>query len=168
MTRLTRVTSALLLSGTLAPLATAQTPPPRYNVQRPANPQVTAPRQAPATSTPSAAQAQSQARRRSIVHHYPYPYANYYYNDRTAGFRNPGGGGRYAEYYPPGDRFQNESGRDPVRVATFDRGGGPTLADQRAAQQIGIQRESVIYNHIDSYARPYGFGFGVGYFGGFN
>src|SRR4051794_39870042 len=65
MTRLNRVASALLLSGTIAPLATAQTPPPRYNVQRPANPQVTPPRQAPAATRATAAQSpsQSQARR---------------------------------------------------------------------------------------------------------
>jgi hypothetical protein len=116
--------------------------------------------------TPTQAQ---QLRRRSIVHHYPYPYASYYYNDETAGFRNPGGVGRYREYYPPGDRFQIDPGVDPVRVASFDRGGGPTLADQRAAQQIGIQRENAIQQHIDNYARPYwGYGFGVGFFGGFN
>jgi hypothetical protein len=101
--------------------------------------------------------------RRSIVHHYPYPYPGYYHGDDTAGFRNPGGQGRYLEYYPPGNRFQENN--DPVRVAHFDQGGGaPDRAEQLAAQQIGIQRQNSIMNHIDNYARP---AFGIGYFGGF-
>src|SRR5438309_2282748 len=81
-------------------------------------------------------QAHQPQRRRSIIHHYPYPYPGAYHNDDTAGFRNPGGVGRYAEYYPPGDRFQVEG--DPVRVAQFGVGGYPSQADQRAAQQLGI------------------------------
>ena len=42
--------------------------------------------------------------------------------------------------------------------------------EQRAAQQVGIQRDNSIQQHIDSYARPYGFGYGFGFgaFGGFN
>jgi hypothetical protein len=111
-------------------------------------------------------QAHQPHRRRSIIHHYPYPYPGAYYADETAGFRNPGGVGRYAEYYPPGDRFQNE--RDPVRVAQFGQGGYPSQADQRAAQQIGISRYNSIQQHIDNYAMPrYGYGFGFGGFGGF-
>src|SRR5690349_4271563 len=60
-----------------------------------------------------AGSASSPYLRRSIVHHYPYPYPNYYHNDDRAGFRNPGGVGRYMEYYPPGNQFQNEGGHDP-------------------------------------------------------
>ena len=104
--------------------------------------------------------------RRSIVHHYPYPYPGYYHNDDSAGFRNPGGVGRYAEYYPPGDRFQVQG--DPVRVAQFGVGGYPSQADQRAAQQLGISRNNSLQQHIDNYAMPhYGYGFGMGGFGGF-
>jgi hypothetical protein len=112
-------------------------------------------------------QAHYQQRRRSLVHHYPYPYPSYYHGDDTAGFRNPGGVGRHAEYYPPGDRFQVEN--DPVRAARFDQGGGaPDRNEQLAAEQVGIQRGNSIQGHIDSYARPYyGYGFGVGGFGGF-
>jgi hypothetical protein len=111
-------------------------------------------------------QAHQPQRRRSIVHHYPYPYPGAYYADETAGFRNPGGVGRYAEYYPPGDRFQVEG--DPVRVAQFGVGGYPSQADQRAAQSLGIQRYNSIQQHIDNYAMPrYGYGFGMGGFGGF-
>lgn len=112
-------------------------------------------------------QAHYQQRRRSVVHHYPYPYPGYYHDDDAAGFRNPGGVGRHAEYYPAGDRFQVEN--DPVKVAKFDQGGGaPDRAEQLAAERIGIQRGNSIQRHIDSYARPaFGYGFGVGGFGGF-
>jgi hypothetical protein len=112
-------------------------------------------------------QAHQPHRRRSIVHHYPYPYPGAYYADETAGFRNPGGVGRYAEYYLPGDRFQVEG--DPVRVARFNQGGGyPSRAEQLAAQQVGIARYNSIQQHIDRYAMPaYGYGFGFGRFGGF-
>jgi hypothetical protein len=112
-------------------------------------------------------QAHQRQHRRSIVHHYSYPYPGYYYGDDYAGFRNPGGVGRSAEYYPPGNRFQVE--RDPVQAARFDQGGGaPDRAEQLAAQSIGIARANSIQGHIDRYAMPYfGYGFGVGGFGGF-
>ena len=112
-------------------------------------------------------QAYQPMRRRSIVHHYPYPYPGYYSNDQTAGFRNPGGVGKYAEYYPPGNQFQVQG--DPVRVAQFGVGRGyPSRAEQMQAQQIGISRYNSIQNHIDNYAMPhFGYGFGVGGFGGF-
>ncbi len=112
-------------------------------------------------------QAYYRHRRRSIVHHYPYPYPGYYYNDETAGFRNPGRVGRHAEYYLPGDQFQVQ-GVDPVRVARFAEGGYPSRSEQLAAQQVGIARYNSIQRHIDNYAMPrFGFGFGVGGFGGF-
>jgi hypothetical protein len=99
--------------------------------------------------------------RRSIVHHYPLPYPEYYHGDETGGFRNPGGVGRYREYYPPGNQFQE--GGDPVRVAKFDTGFG-NRQEQLQSIQVGVARENAIMNHIDRYARP---AFGVGYFGGF-
>lgn len=109
---------------------------------------------------------QDYQRRRSIVQHYPYPYPGYYHNDETAGFRNPGGVGRHAEYYLPGDQFQVQG--DPVRVAKFGVGGYPSRAEQMQAESLGIQRYNSIQNHIDNYARPtWGYGFGVGGFGGF-
>jgi hypothetical protein len=165
MAHLPRFVSALLVTAAVGPFAYAQAPPAAK--RPPARPQVVPSR--PATTKTAPRVAQGRPQRRSIVHHYPYPYPSYYNNDRTGGFRNPGGVGRYREYYPPGDPILTQPAQDPVRVATFGRGGGPTLADQRAAQQIGIQRENAIMNHIDSYARPYyGYGYGVGYFGGFN
>jgi hypothetical protein len=105
-------------------------------------------------------------KRRSIVQHYPYPYPSYYNNDETAGFRNPGNVGRHAEYYYPGEQFQVQG--DPVRVAQFGVGGYPSRSEQLAAQQVGISRYNSIQRHIDNYAMPhYGYGFGVGGFGGF-
>jgi hypothetical protein len=112
-------------------------------------------------------QAYYRQQRRSIVQHYPYPYPGYYYNDESAGFRNPGGVGRHAEYYPPGDQFQIPD-RDPVRVAQFGVGGYPSRAEQLQAQQVGISRYNSIQRSIDNYAMPHwGYGFGVGGFGGF-
>ncbi len=161
MTSFQRAAATLAISAGLTLIASAQTPAP--------NPGQGTGVAAPKTknSAPPPPRPPTQPlRRRSIVHHYPYPYPEYYHGDPTAGFRNPGGVGRYLEYYPPGDQFQNMNRPDPVRVAHFDQGGGaPDRAEQLAAQQIGIQRDQVLMNHIDNYARP---AFGVGFFGGFN
>ena len=112
-------------------------------------------------------QAHYPQQRRSVVHHYPYPYPEYYHGEPTAGFRNPGGRGRYAEFYT-GDEGSRPA-VDPVRRAQFDQGGGaPDRAEQIAAYNAGTQRYNAIQQHIDNYARPYwGVGFGVGGFGGF-
>lgn len=122
--------------------------------------------QAPAR-TPSVKQGTSStstlgsSARKSIVHHYPYPYASYYHGDQSAGYRNPGNQGRFLEYYPPGNQFQENN--DPVRPAHFDTGFG-NRSEQLASQQVGIARYNSIQGHIDSYARPM---MGVGFFGGF-
>lgn len=111
-------------------------------------------------------QAYYPQRRRSIVQHYQYPYPSYYNDDATAGFRNPGGIGRHAEYYYPGEQFQTRG--DPVRVAQFGVGGYPSRSEQLAAQQLGVAKYNAIQGHIDRMARfSWGFGFGVGGFGGF-
>lgn len=152
MMRITRLAATLVMTGATTIVASAQTPAPPEG-QKEAN-----------TPAAVAAEHQQPYRRRSIVHHYPYPYPEYYHGDRTAGFRNPGGAGRYMEYYPPGNQLQQ--GSDPVKPARFDQGGGaPDRSEQLAAQQIGIQKQNAIMNHIDRYARP---AFGIGYFGGFN
>lgn len=161
---------AAVLSASTVTLALAQAPP-----ASPPPPPTSAPavQAAPAQGRPASVpvrRTQSKTRRRSIVHHYPYPYPAYYHGDQSAGWRNPGGVGRFAEYYPAGNQMQvdNPNERDPVRVATFGDGGIPSRQQQMEAQQIGIQRENAIQQHIDNYARPaYGYGFGVGYFGGF-
>ena len=87
--------------------------------------------------------------------------------DNEYGFRNPGGIGRFSEYYPPGNQFQN-GGRDPTRVAGFSQNIAPgtSRADQLAAQQAGIARMNEQDNRINALARPLGFGYGFG-FGGF-
>jgi hypothetical protein len=127
--------------------------------------------QAPAPSQPRPAEAKAPApmqpyKRRSIVHHYPHPYPEMYHGDSRAGFRNPGGTGRYLEYYPAGDRFQAniERGDDPVRPAQFGGGGIPDRNEQLAAQQLGVAKYNAIQGHIDNMARP---AFGYGFFGGF-
>ena len=141
--------AALVLTGATLPPGFAQAPDPSGGQAEP--------------NTPAALAAELHPpRRRSIVHHYPLPYPEYYHGDQTAGFRNPGGVGRYIEYYPPGDRFQENS--DPVRVARFDTGFG-NRSEQMQAQQVGIQRENAIMNNIDRMAAPR---LGIGYFGGFN
>lgn len=151
MKSLSRFSAVLVLAGAVTAISSAQTPPPAPGGQTPA---------VRAGGTP---RMQAAPRRRSIVQHYAYPYPEYYHGDQTAGFRNPGNVGRNLEYYPPGNTF--ERGQDPTRVASFDRGGGaPDRAEQLAAQQIGIQSNNSLQNHIDNYARP---AFGVGFFGGF-
>jgi hypothetical protein len=148
----------MVLTGAVAPGVEAQAPP--------------QPSPAPVASAPAPrriAPTQAPNFRRSVVHHNPYPYPNYYENDETAGFRNPGGVGRYREYYPPGNQFQLGRERDPTVVAKFDQGGGaPDRAEQLQAEALGIARYNSIQGHIDNYARPFfGFGYGVGGFGGF-
>lgn len=118
---------------------------------------------------PTRPQAVYPQKRRSVVQHYQYPYPGAYHGDATGGFRNPGGVGRYKEYYPPGDRFQS-GGEDPVKVAKFDQGGGaPDRQEQIEAYNAGTARYNAIQQHIDRYgSRMYfGYGFGMGGFGGF-
>lgn len=117
---------------------------------------------------PIKSQSENPRQRRSVVHHYPYPYPGAYHGDETGGFRNPGGVGRYAEYYPPGNRFQENN--DPVTRAKFDQGGGaPNRQEQIEAYNAGTARYNAIQRHIDRYGSGrmyYGFGFGMGGFGG--
>lgn len=147
MNRLMRMAAPFLFALAIAAPANAQAPPTGA--------------QPGGTGASSATAPTSRIRRRSIVQHYPYPYPEYYYGDQTAGFRNPGGQGRFLEYYPPGNQFQENN--DPVRVAKFDTGFG-NRQEQLQSLQVGVSRENAIMNHIDRYARP---SFGVGFFGGF-
>ena len=153
MNRPSRIGSVLpvLMMVLLAPMAEAQQP----SAKAPTAP-------APVRRRPA------YMRQPSSVHQNPYPYPGYYQNDRSFGYRNPGGVGRYEEYYPPGDQFQSDQGRDPVQVATFNGGSGvESLNQQIAAQQLGVQKYNSIQSSIDRYARPaYGYGFGVGHFSG--
>ncbi len=145
MDRITRLVTSLATATAVISLAHAQVPPTAQPAQS------------------NDAQPKARIQRRSIVQHYPLPYPEYYHGDSSAGFRNPGQVGRYTEYYPPGNQFQEQG--DPVRVAKFDQGGGaPNRAEQLQALQIGVQRDNSIMNNINSYARP---SFGVGFFGGF-
>lgn len=81
------------------------------------------------------------------------------------GVRNPGGVGRFAEYYPPGNQFQNAAPAH-ITARTGVGGGAPSLADQRAAQAVGTATYSALQTHIDTYGRPmmgFGMGFGFGW-----
>jgi hypothetical protein len=86
------------------------------------------------------------------------------------GFANPGGIGRYSEYYTPFTPL-SQAPPHPAPVAGFDRGGGPNRAEQIAAFQVGQTRARNIQNNINAYGRPYGaygagFGYGLGLAGG--
>ncbi|WZO96415.1 hypothetical protein EP7_003408 [Isosphaeraceae bacterium EP7] len=106
---------------------------------------------------------------RSVIRHNPlnerYSYGGTQ-DDQAPGYRNPGGVGRNAEFYPAGDRFQNEGAK--LKAAQFDQG---PAATQRSAQiasyNAGTQRYNAIQGSINSYARPnFGIGFGGGVFYG--
>lgn len=85
----------------------------------------------------------------------------------NAGFRNPGNVGRTAEYYPPGDQFQNPEAAGSRHItARIGNGGVPDRAEQIAAFNAGTSRYNALQTHIDRYGRPmggFGFGFGFGY-----
>jgi len=99
---------------------------------------------------------------RSILRNGP----TYSSTEYSWGFRNPGGVGRFEEYYPPGDVFQY-GGRDPVPRAGFDQGTGVgSVSQQAVAVQTGTQRYSVMQQHLDNFSRPLGF-YGYGGFFGF-
>lgn len=136
-----QVASALVVAGLFAPLAAAQAPA--------NNGRTTAAR------NPSAA---PHSGHQSVLRHNPWPYAPA--PNRDFGFRNPGGVGRTAEYYPPGDRFQNDSPR--VITAQIGNGGQPDRQEQIQAYNAGTARYNALQSHIDSYAHPFGFGYGFG------
>src|SRR6516165_5505877 len=137
MAFLHRFAVAAALTGAVAPGVEAQAPPPQAP---PAPAQAQTQAQAQPNSAPAprrVAPTDVPAFRRSVVHHNPYPYPNYYENDATAGFRNPGGVGRFREYYPPNNQFQLYNERDPTVVARFDQGGGaPDRAEQLQAESL--------------------------------
>ena len=81
-------------------------------------------------------------------------------------FANPGGVGRYAEYYTANTPTSQVDLR-PRPLARFDRGGGPDRTEQIAAFRAGQLRARNIQDNINAYGRPYGaygagFGFGFG------
>ena len=81
-------------------------------------------------------------------------------------FENPGGVGRYAEYYTP-NTPTSQLDLHAIPQSRFDRGGGPDRASQIASFRAGQQRTANIQNNINAYGRPYGaygagFGFGFG------
>jgi hypothetical protein len=172
-----RIASVLIVGGLMASWAQAQVQAPQGKPGGP--PPATL---FPPIPTDPAHPNYNAAAHRSIVRHNPLPPASSYRShygptsstNGTRGFANPGGVGRFAEYY---DEYTPRSQVDqhPVPVARFDSGGGPTRADQIAAAQVGQQRARNIQDNINVYGRPYGaygagfglgFGFGLGLSGG--
>ena len=95
-----------------------------------------------------------------------HPWHEDFMPSRSYGFRNPGGVGRMAEYYPPGDHFQNERDGAPHVTARIGLGGVPDRSEQLQSQAVGTQRYNALQMHIDRYGRPqwgFGYGFGFGY-----
>lgn len=82
--------------------------------------------------------------------------------NRSYGYRNPGGVGRMAEYYPPNDQFQ--SGNRPHITAKIGLGGQPDRNEQLRSQSVGTAYYGMLQQHIDMYGSPrFGFGFGMGW-----
>jgi hypothetical protein len=160
MSRSLHILASVLTAGFFATVATAQTATPAQR-RAPTN----AGARATAPAAPRAPQRGVTSSGRlsdsSILAHRDWSYRS---ND-TYGFRNPGGVGRVAEYYPPGDRFQNEAPRHIT--AQIGNGGQPDRNEQLQAQQIGIQRYNALQSHIDRYGAPFGYGYGFGMYYGF-
>jgi hypothetical protein len=84
---------------------------------------------------------------------------------KSYGWRNPGGVGRMAEYYPPGNTFQNNAPAH-ITARTGQGGGAPDRSEQLQAQAVGTATYSALQSHIDTYGRPmmgFGMGFGMGW-----
>jgi hypothetical protein len=168
MISLRRLAGALLLAGVLSCPATAQVA--SAPIIQPSQPtrQVRTEVRRPVIEDPQS-QAE-QARRRAAAQRNAEAMR---YRDQDAsspGFRNPGGVGRMNLWYPAGNRFSNDTGRDPVRPATFFSPGSgiPTMSEMIAGQQVGVQKYNAIQQHIDRYGWPYGgMGFGLGFYGGY-
>jgi hypothetical protein len=99
----------------------------------------------------------------SVLRHRPSPYAY----DSGYGYRNPGGVGKFEEYYPPGNQFQN-GGHDPTVAASFEHGTPYNIQEQAMATNVGTNRYRALQQHLDNFGRPVGFyGFGLGLGGRF-
>jgi hypothetical protein len=181
-----RVVFALLVGGVAAQAASAQNPPlpPIYPTPQapPVRDQadVPPPPPSPAVSTRTPDQAKAAAAKRAITRANPParrastgslsdPIARRDSQASQGQFANPGGVGRYAEYYTS-NTPTSQLDLHAMPQARFDRGGGPDRASQIASFRAGQQRTANIQNNINAYGRPYaaygagvGFGFGLGY-----
>jgi hypothetical protein len=171
MNRPTRLASAIVFSAILSPCAIAQVP---------STPDIRASNTVPqarvsvASTDPDAvARPRPAAKRRHTLadSRLSYGYDTVETDDSHAGFRNPNGVGRKLEWYPAGNRFQNDRTGIPFQAARFNgsENASPTFSESVAGQAVGAAKYNALQSHIDNYARPYfGFGgLGAGYFGGF-
>jgi hypothetical protein len=164
MTQHRRVLVGLLSVGLWASGVWAQAPPGGQRSGRnpttpAARPGATAPLRAP-QRRPAAAPAQRSAGDDSILATRTWTSRS----NESYGFRNPGGVGRSAEFYPPGDRFQNDSPRHIT--AQIGNGGQPDRLEQLQAEQVGVMRYNSLQSHIDRYGAPFGYGYGFGMYYG--
>ena len=171
-----RVVFALLLGGAVADpapaqgpsgevLPTPQAPPIRDQADVPPPP----PRPVVATANHAAEQARrsiargNPSARRTLVALPSNPIARRDSQASLGRFENPGGVGRYSEYYTASTPTA-QLDLHAMPQTRFDRGGGPDRAAQVAAFRAGQQRTSNIQNNINAYGRPYGaYGAGFGY-----
>jgi len=163
-----RILAALVVTLGLAGVASAQTPAPRREPV-PSRSNRTAYRPAYNYVQYPHPSYESAARRPYVPYHSSYDdydsgpgreyrtYPNY-------GYRNPGGVGRRAEFYPPGNHFQNEG--VTLSPGQFGNGGLPSRADQLDAVRTGIQHDRMLNSQMGTYGAPLG-GFGLGYGLGF-
>lgn len=165
MARWNPLASALVLGGVVAFPAIAQDRPAAPTSATAPAASTDAPLFRPIPTDPADPNYHSGSHR-TILRHNPVPTRSSYRSGQgSAGYSNPGGVGRYAEHYDANTLAPNPD-YHPVPVAKFDSGGGPSRSEQMAAQQIGIQRDRTIMNHIDTYGRPMGLGYGLGFAGG--
>lgn len=183
-----RVVFALFVGGILAHPASAQTPPEKVLPTPQAPPvrdmsDLPPPPPAPAVATRSDDQARAAEAKRAITRANPpsrrasvarVSDTGRGYPGSRGQFANPGGVGRYAEYYTESTPT-TQLDLHALPPTGFDRGGGPNRASQIASFRAGQQRTANIQNNINAYGRPYGamgagiglgFGFGYGLAGG--
>ena len=158
------VASVLVVGGLMASWASAQAP----QVRQGGLPSQTLP--PPVPTDPAHRDTQATARR-TILRQNPSPRSTSYRANppyqsgpsSTRGFSNPGGVGRYAEYYTA-NTPNSQVDLHPQPTGRFDFGGGPDRSQQIAAAQAGQQRARNIQDNINAYGRPYGaYGAGLGY-----
>ncbi len=177
-----RVVFALLVGGVVAQAASAQNPegpvlptpqapPIRDSADIPPPPPV------PVGATRTRDQTKVAEAKRSIARATPparrasagpvdYPTSRRDSQSSQGQFANPGGVGRYGEFYTA-NTPTSQLDLHAIPPSRFDRGGGPDRASQVASFRAGQQRTANIQNNINAYGRPYGaygagFGFGFG------
>ena len=176
-----RVGAALLVASAVTPGVRAQAPlAPELVAQDPlaqaAAAQIAAAQAAaranlgPVPAPRRIAPTQVPAFRRSVVHHNPYPYPNYYENDadgRLPQSRRGRAASRVLSARTTSSRSTASATR-PSSPSSTRAAAHRTAPSSCRPSRLGIAKYNSIQGSIDNYARPaFGFGYGVGGFGGF-